>query len=99
MKRFFIIGLDPITKEETRGIEEWLSSNEAYWWHWLDGMWLVVSRDSDISVSYIRDNVRDITNRTTNLVVEVEPVTWSGLGPSSDERNMFSWIHQNWKNS
>lgn len=99
MKRFFVIGIDPISKEETEGIEEWLNESEVSWWHWIDGMWLVVSRDSAISVSDIRNNIHIIANDATNLVVEIEPVTWSGFGPKSKERNMFTWIRQNWKKS
>ena len=23
--------------------------------------------------------------------------TWSGFGPHSENQNMFTWIHRNWK--
>ena len=97
MKRFFVIGIDPISKEESEGIEDWLSASEVNWWHWIDGLWLVVSHDPNLSVSDIRDNVRTISNNTTSLVVELEPVTWSGFGPRSEKQNMFTWIRKNWK--
>ena len=101
MKRFFIIGVNPTTKEGTEGIKDWLKDwkkeEKVGWWHWIDGMWLIVSRDPDISVSSIRDKVRKITNGATSLVVEIEPKTWSGFGPASETRNMFRWIHRNWK--
>ena len=84
-------------KENTKGIRDLLNEENVGWWHWIDGMWLMVSHNPNISVSSIRDKVRKIASGANILVVEIEPKTWSGFGPKSETRNMFRWIHQNWK--
>ena len=96
MNRFFIIGIDPITKEHFLAIEAWVKEKDVGWWHWIDGMWLIVSSDPTLSVTSIRDQLKEVANGVTNLVVEIDPITWSGFGPESEQRNMFTWLHKYW---
>ena len=96
MKRYFVIGIDPTTKEQQKSIQEWLDSQDGSWWHWIDGMWLVVTNDSSIKVSEIRDEVVGRAPGVTSLVLEVKSVTWSGYGPKTEKRDMFKWIKSLW---
>ena len=95
MKRFFIIGVDPTTKEQSEAITNWVKAKGA-WWHWIDGMWLMVSSDQSISVTTIRDQLKAMADGVYSLVIEVDPKNWSGFGPNSEKRNMFEWIHKHW---
>ena len=96
MKRSFIIGIDSTSKEQAKSIEDWLKESGAGWWHWIDGMWLVVSHDSNMTVTSIREKLKTLAPGVTHLVIAVERITWAGYGPNSDERNMFTWLRNNW---
>lgn len=97
MSRFFVIGIDPTTKSQTDAIREWIESEDINWWHWVDGMWLIISDKRHLHVSTIRDRVNALAPDVTTLVIEVEPTTWSGFGPKTEERDMFKWLRANWK--
>ena len=97
MKRLFVIGIDSTTKEQAKSIEEWLNKSGLSWWHWIDGMWLVVSHDSAITAASIRDKLNTLAPEVTHLAIAVEPITWAGFGPNSEKRNMFNWLRKNWK--
>ena len=97
MKRFFIIGIGPMTHAQTESLRDFIGGMGFGWWHWIDGMWLIVTDKADINATYIRDEIRKITPDAINLVVEVDPKDWVGIGPKSETRNMFQWLHTHWK--
>ena len=97
MSRFFVIGINPTTSEQTDSIRNWLQSQNGTWWHWIDGMWLVVSHDPNVTAASIRENIDRLTPGVHNLVLQVQPINWSGFGPKSENRNMFTWIESVWK--
>ena len=96
MKRFFVIGTNPTTLDQTASIQTWLRGLNTNWWHWINGTWLIVSNDPEITPAAIRDKLNDLAPKVHALVLEVEPITWSGFGPKSEKRNMFKWIRANW---
>ena len=95
MRRHFVIGINPVTETQSESIRNWVSSNYS-WWHWIDGLWLV-STQQDLDVTTIREKLKELAPRVTHLVLEVDPVTWSGFGPKSENRNMFMWLKDHWK--
>ena len=95
MRRYFAIGIDPVTEDQSNSIRDWLSGDYG-WWHWIDGLWLI-STSTDLDVTTIRDKICELAPNVNNLVLEVHPVTWSGFGPSSEKRNMFDWLKNDWK--
>ena len=97
MSRYFVVGLNHTTKDQTNALQEWIENNDLNWWHWVDGMWLLISNRRDLEVSTIRDRLNALAPGVTALVLEVEPVTWSGFGPKTGVRDMFKWLKANWK--
>ena len=97
MSRYFVIGIDSTNKSQADAIREWIEGEGINWWHWVDGMWLLISDKRDLRVSTIRDQINTLAPGVTNLVIEVKPITWSGFGPKSEARDMFKWLRENWK--
>lgn len=98
MTRYFVIGTERVTRDQSNALRAWLEGQKGVgWWHWIDGLWLVVSSQEDVDVQAIRDQIREIAPKTRHLVMEVHPETWSGVGPKSEKRNMFSWLKRRWK--
>lgn len=96
MRRYFVIGIDSATKNQSDAIKEWLESDDKFgWWHWIEGLWLVTSH-GDMNSEQIRDKILDIIPDIRNLVIEVHPQTWYGYGPKGENYNMFTWLHDYW---
>lgn len=98
MSKRYIVAVDSSTKEQANAFSEFLKSNGLGWWHWLDNFWLIVDTRDQFSASKIRDKLGETHPRVHNLVIELNEYgdTWSGLGPSSAKRNMFTWIKETW---
>ena len=97
MSRHFVILVDEPPAEMTAAITEIVKGKA--WWHWIEGSWLVYDPTDTFTVTNLRDRLRQVVAGRNHLVLQVDPVTWSGFGPSSGDRNMFNWIKRNWTQS
>ena len=99
MKKRFIVCISDFTKDKDVKFIEFIRNNRLGWWHWLPNTWLLSDPNGKLSVKQIRDQVRQIYDNEHVLVIEINNVgdTWSGFGPSSEQKNMFKWIKNNWK--
>ena len=97
MTRYFVVGTDLVSKEQDKRFREWVDQEDGVtWWHWIEGVWLLSTFEHEMTVAAIRDKIGEIAPGTTNLVLEVTPDTWAGHGPSSEKKNMFSWLKKEW---
>lgn len=99
MKKRFIVALDSSTSEQDKIFINYLKAKNVGWWHWLNNLWLIYTDTGDLTARKIRDDLNVIYPTTNKIIFELsgDSDTWSGFGPSSEERNMFKWIHENWK--
>ncbi len=95
MRRHFFVGIDSQTKEINESIRKWIEEQEAFWWHWIDGVWLIVF-EKEINAQSIREQIKGLAPGSTLLVSEVVIKDWAGFGPSKDDRSMFNWLQENW---
>lgn len=99
MKKRFVVALNSSTVEQDRQFVEWLHGPYGYW-HWLKNLWLISDSAGVLTAADIRTKTNEIYGNVHKLVLELRSDgtdTWSGLGSGSAERNMFKWIHENWK--
>lgn len=98
----FVLSASPLTTDESKAITDYLlefKSSGVGWWHWIHGTWLIVDPSGTLAVDSIRDRVHSIATSASVIVLQVESVTWSGFGPSSDKeggQNMFRWLRDTW---
>ena len=92
--------LDSATPDQDASFLKWLKGEGIGYWHWLSHCWLLVNNAGHLRASVIRDKAEDIYGRPNLMVLELkgssESDTWSGLGPKSENHNMFEWIRSNW---
>jgi hypothetical protein len=100
MKKRYIVLLDKSTKEQNDQFLNYLRKHRLGWWHWLTNSWLLSDSAGTLSASIIRDEVKRIYGGVNHFVIELrrDGEAWSGFGPKAQKRNMFTWIHRNWKN-
>ena len=99
MKKRFIIVIDSVDKEIEDKVTEYVSNNNFGWWHWIDSMWLVTSKDKNITSAVIRDNIGELTsNRLMVMEVKNNFNSWAGRGPNNEKKNMFTWLRSTWVN-
>lgn len=97
MKKRFIIVVDSIDQELENKITEYVKNNNFGWWHWIDSMWLLTSRNNDITCTIIRDEIGKITsNRLMVMEIKNNYNSWAGRGPSNEKKNMFTWLRNTW---
>lgn len=96
MKRRFVVGTADMSVEQTRAFAEYLNEKGYGWWHWLRGMWLITDESEKLEAETLREKLNEIVPQCRNLVVMVEEKDWAGLGPSTEKRNMFQWIEDEW---
>ena len=98
MKKRFIIFIEDSTKEQNDSLLDWIRSENIGWWHWFQGSWLLSNARGHLSASVIRDKLKQIYGTSNTFVIELNNGgdTWSGYGPDTDQKNMFTWIKKNW---
>lgn len=95
MSKYFIVGTDEITKEDQEAFIQWL--DDYAWWHWINGMWLILDETNELTAESIRDKLLAIAPAMSTMVFEVSnDSVWAGFGPKSDKRNMFKWMDESW---
>lgn len=98
MNKRFIILIDNTDSDKDDKFIEFVKEEKLGWWHYLNNSWLIKT-SKEIRAKDLRDKVREIYNENC-LVIEIREDgadTWSGFGPKGENRNMFTWIHKNWK--
>jgi len=97
-KRFVVL-VGSATKEQNDAFLRYIKANNLGWWHWLPNAWLLKGTNTQLKAANIRDAARDVFGKANNFVIELneEGETWSGFGPKTETKNMFAWIHKNWK--
>lgn len=96
MSRRFAIGANPMTADEKAAIRRWLGEDCA-WWNWINGLWLIRSNKGFHTTETIREKFRELAPDADIIVIQIpHGDTWSGYGPSDEQRNMFRWIKNTW---
>ena len=94
MSHLFVVGANPLTSEEEKKIQEWVR-NLAGWWHWIDGFWIFVDPNYNLTSAKIRDEINSISPNANIMVLQVSEIdAWAGYGPGVKDRNMFTWIRK-----
>lgn len=98
MKKRYIVCINSSTKEQDQKFLTYLRDNGFGWWHHLKNTWLIVDLDGTSKINDIRDVTRESYDKEYTMVFQLNEGegTWSGYGPSSDNKNMFKWIRENW---
>ncbi len=99
MNKRFIIMLNSATAEQNNALLEWIKFEQVGWWHWLKDSWLIATRQNHLTAESVRDKIGEICPGVHNLVIELKEGegTWAGFGPNTDDKNMFTWLKDNWK--
>lgn len=99
MRKRFIILVDNTTLEQEQAFIAYIKEEGFGWWHYINNSWLLTI-NSDIKASDIRDELKEIFEDEFNLVIELRgdtDDTWAGFGPSSNKRDMFKWLKTTWR--
>lgn len=98
MRKRFIIANQDTTQKQADEITKYVKNLGLAWWHWIDGVWLVVDGVGSLTAGQIRDEIARISPKANCLVFEfgVGVDTWSGRGPNDPESSMFEWLHNQW---
>jgi len=99
MKNRFIVVLNESTSEQDKEFIKYIKSEKIGWWHWIDNLWMLRTTNEKISAQSLRDKIGEIYPSVRIMVFELgeKRDTWSGRGPKTEEKNMFTWIKKNWK--
>jgi hypothetical protein len=99
MKKRFVVLVNSATKEQNLAFLAFLKASGLPWWHYLNNAWLLYDEQDRVSSEILRNKLIELYPGVTNLVLEFGPgmETWNGFGPASEKRNMFKWLHSNWK--
>lgn len=96
MKRRFVVLVDCHSVSERNRVTQFLRDSPYGWWSWIKNSWLVVDNSGDLTPASLRDMIGQVVPKR-RLVIEVsDQKSWSGFGPSGEDRNMFTWLHNTW---
>lgn len=97
MIRFYVVGIEALTRQQERAFIAWAHDAKGLgWWHWISNFWLLVGHQ-EVTCSDIRDELLRLAPGMDCLVLEVNPVTWAGFGPKTTVHDMFKWIKSTWR--
>jgi hypothetical protein len=95
MRKWLVAGVETMTAKQEKEFIGYLRRKGLGWWHWIPNIWLLTGSNVP-DCSEIRDELKIISDGADVIVLEVNPITWSGFGPKTDENNMFNWLHKSW---
>src|SRR5690348_12613400 len=100
MKKLFIVLVESSTDEQNTEFLEWIKAKNLGWWHWFQNAWLLTNSQGHLSSEVIRDELKSFFGTANTFVMELTNYdgAWSGFGPNTEKKNMFKWLHDNWKN-
>ena len=91
-KKFVLFIDDNFSVEERDKITNHFKGKYAYW-HWISNVWLLSTSKDGVTTESIRDEVKDLVNRGTILVINAsDSQGWSGFG----QKKKFEWMHSTW---
>lgn len=98
MKKRFVVALDSYTDIQNNEFKSYIKDNGYGWWHWINGFWLLVDNTGDLTAKKLRDDLAVIYPGVHKLILELrgDDDTWSGFGPKTENKDMFSWLKKNW---
>jgi|ERR1017187_6082588 hypothetical protein len=102
MRRRFVVLVDTSSKAQDDAFLDFAKKSGFGYWHWLNNSWLLTTHNLQTTSKQISDQLLLIFPNIFFLVLEIKEDgsdLWIGFGPLGDEKNMFKWIHENWKRS
>ncbi len=98
MRKRFVVALDSNTQEQNDQFKDYIRVHRLGWWYWIDGFWLLIDSSGELTAKKLRTDLGKIYSNVHKLVLELKgnDDTWSGFGPTSEDKNMFSWLNRNW---
>jgi hypothetical protein len=99
MKHRYIVCVGNSTPEQDKAFIAFLKGKHMGWWHYLKNTWMLYSiTDSPNELTLIREKVTHIFGRAHNMVFYLaeDEGLWAGFGPAGENKNMFTWIRENW---
>lgn len=98
MKKRFAVALDSYTDVQNKEFKAYIKDNGYGWWHWINGFWLLVDSTGELTAKKLRDDLGVIYPGVHKLILELngDDDTWSGYGPRTGDKDMFSWLNKNW---
>ncbi|MEQ8244577.1 hypothetical protein [Fulvivirga sp.] len=99
MKKRYIVCVNNSTEQQDQTFLNYIREQGFGWWHYLNNIWLLTDSSGKSSIKEIRDHAKVSFDDEYNMVFQLNETegTWSGFGPNSETRNMFTWIKKNWK--
>lgn len=98
MKRRFVVGLDSFTKEQHEEFKNKIDGPGIYWWHWIDGMWLITTDNDEITTGKIIEQIRTVNEKSRAVVFEFpEDVTWTTtVHKNASGKKISDWLKSKW---
>lgn len=98
MKKRYIVCLNDSTKEQEEAFLKYIEKENFKWWHRFSNIWLLVDVTGESDVKSLRSAVNKAFDFEHNLVFELKKGNWAGYGPIKGEKDIFSWLKDNWTN-
>ncbi|GJL47090.1 hypothetical protein ACX3OY_22670 [Citrobacter farmeri] len=98
MRRKFAVALDSSTDAQRAELRKFIKDNGLGWWHWINNFWLLTDQNGRLTAKDIRSKLGEICPgvRCVVLSLDKDGDAWSGFGPKSAEKNMFTWLKETW---
>jgi hypothetical protein len=65
MKRRFIVAVSGLDQADQNKFSEFIRENGLGWWHWIGDFWLLTSKSEAVSVTQIRDHIKNFKEQQT----------------------------------
>jgi hypothetical protein len=98
MTKRFIVCHQPGSTAEDEAFNNWLKSEGFYWWHWVQGSWVLIDQSGRFTAPKIRDVLNTHYHQNCNMVFEHGSFDYAGTGSGDDTQRekMGVWLLQYW---
>lgn len=97
MNKRVAIATDGFSPEQKTAFSKWVKSKGFGWWHWIQDFWLLTAPSERLDINEVINKLNEISPGSNKFVIEIPtPAYWTGFGPNTEERNMFTWLKETW---
>lgn len=98
MMHMYVLAVQGLSAEKEKGLATYLEKRGYGWWHWIENFWIIVTYSEENFSQKLIDLINE-DNAHRIFLLQVHPEKkWHGVGPATDDKNMFEWLEENLKN-
>ena len=97
MSANFVVGVEPLTRDQEKQFIAFIKENDGSWWHWIANLWIARFPDeAEISLENLWHFLNKISPDARIFITQVEGDNWIVSNHELKGKSMSTWLNKHW---